>query len=258
MNLIHYPHVNKLNESFQANDMRFAFCNEKDGNFECVMPWVKCREYFNELLMKNHHPNEFEFVQTYGFNYQHDQYPLDLSATRLAIKFKEPAQLCTFENNMDFLNTIEKVNGFEKTVFYKMDAEHGVLVGDKRWVGTCLLTNIFTLLVKLMTLDIGTQGFKKTINNNASTTEAQIASMVGHDKLAVILENLDNIYNIKTKFVDGTETLRTPRMIHTYSGIYAVLQYQANDILGDMKKRFLKTFNALLKAKPEHNLLGSV
>lgn len=258
MNLIHYPHVNKLSESFQANGMRFSFCNERAGNFECVMPWVKCREYFNELLMKNHHPDEFEFVQTYGFAYQHDKYPLDLSATRLAIKFTSQEQRTTFENNMNFLNAIEKVNGFEKTTFHMIDKIYGVLVGDKRWVGTCLLANIFTLLVKLMAIDIGTQGFKKTIATYNQTTEAHIATVVGHDKLSVILENLDNIYNINSKYVDGTDTLRSSVFVHTYSGIYAILQYSGSEVMGDMKKKFIKTFNALLKTKPEHNLLGSV
>jgi len=143
MKLLPYPHTMALGEAFQANDMKFAFVNPHMDDFQMVHSWVKCREYFNELLMKNHHP-EYEFIQTYGFDYKPDEFPLDLSATRIAVKFMSLEQKQVFMNNLQWIHSVESANDIDHTIVHDISAQEVLLIASKLWVQKCLLTNIYT------------------------------------------------------------------------------------------------------------------
>ena len=154
-----------LTEVFQANDIKFAFLNLTEaGDFQMVHSWVKCREYFNEMLMKNHHP-EFKYQETYGFNYKHEEFPLDLSATRIAVKFITNKQKQIFMNNLSWIHAIEAQNNVDPCKVHDIDETVVVLIASKLWIQKCLLTNIFTLMVKLAALDISKHTKNKSNTN---------------------------------------------------------------------------------------------
>ena len=211
-----------LSEAFQANDMKFAFLNLTEaGDFQMIHSWVKCREYFNELLMKNHHP-EFKYQATYGFNYKHNEFPLDLSATRIAVKFITNKQKRIFMDNLSWIHTIEAQNNVDPCKVHDIDETVVVLIASKLWIQKCLLTNIFTLMVKLAALDIS-KHTKDTLNTiivkNQLPSEIAYVKNITVPVFNNILGNCSTIAEIPSKYVDGACELRPSRMVHAYSGI---------------------------------------
>lgn len=228
MKLLPYPHTMPLGEAFQANDMKFAFVNPHMDDFQMVHSWVKCREYFNELLMKNHHP-EYEFVTTYGFDYKPDEFPLDLSATRIAVKFMSIEQKQVFMDNLQWIHSVESANDIDHTVVHDISAQEVLLIASKLWIQKCLLTNIYTLLVKLAALNI--TAYTKTSLVNIKIKESTPSEIEYIKRLTVpvfnsILENCTVIAEIPSKYVDGTEEFRLPHAVHGNSGLMTLLQFK--------------------------------
>lgn len=228
MKLLPYPHTMPLGEAFQANDMKFAFVNPHMDDFQMVHSWVKCREYFNELLMKNHHP-EYEFVTTYGFDYKPDEFPLDLSATRIAVKFMSIEQKQVFMDNLQWIHSVESANDIDHTVVHDISAQEVLLIASKLWIQKCLLTNIYTLLVKLAALNI--TAYTKTSLLNIKIKEYMPSEIDYINRLTVpvfnsILENCAVIAEIPSKYVDGTDKFRIPHAVHGNSGLMTLLQFK--------------------------------
>ena len=220
--LLPYPYEMPLSEAFQANDIKFAFLNlTKDGDFQMVHSWVKCREYFNELLMKNHHP-EFKYQAAYGFNYKHEEFPLDLSATRIAVKFITNKQKQIFMNNLSWIHAIEAQNNVDPCKVHDIDETVVVLIASKFWIQKCLLTNIFTLMVKLAALDISTHT-KNTLNTiiikDRVPSEIEYVQIITVPVLNNILGNCSTIAEVPSKYVDGACELRQSSIVHAFSGI---------------------------------------
>lgn len=211
-----------LGEAFQVNDMKFAFLNQTEtGDFQMVHSWVKCREYFNELLMKNHHP-EFNYQETYGFNYKHKEFPLDLSATRIAVKFISKEQKKVFMDNLPWIHTIEAQNNVDPCEVHDIDANVVAIVASKLWIQKCLLTNIFTLMVKLAALDIS-KHTKNTLNTilvkDSIPSEVEYVKTVTVPVFNNILGNCSTIAEVPSKYVDGACELRPSGIVHAFSGI---------------------------------------
>jgi len=249
MKLLPYPHQMGLGEAFQANDMKFAFVNPHNDDFQMVHSWVKCREYFNELLMKNHHP-EYEFVTTYGFDYKPDEFPLDLSATRIAVKFMSTKQKQVFMDNLQWIHSVESANDIDHTVVHDISAQEVLLIASKLWIQKCLLTNIYTLLVKLAALNV--TAYTKTSLLNIKIKEQTPSEIDYIKRLTVpvfnsILENCTVIAEIPSKYVDGTEEVRLPYAVHGYSGLMTLINHKTKKksenvlyaLTNGLKKAFL-------------------
>ena len=220
--LLPYPYEMALGEAFQANDMRFAFINPTEtGDFQMVHSWVKCRDYFNELLMKNHHP-EFKYTATHGFNYKHEEFPLDLSATRIAVKFITNKQKRIFMDNLSWIHAIETHNNVDPCKVHDIDETVVVLIASKLWIQKCLLTNIFTLMVKLAALNIS-KHTKNTLNTiivkDYVPSEVEYVKTVTVPVFNNILGNCNTIAEVPSKYVDGACELRQSGTVHAFSGI---------------------------------------
>jgi len=255
--LIEYPHVNSLNESFQANDIKFAFVNPKDNQFEMVHQWVKCREYFNEFLMANYH-EDFEFVQTYGFSYRKDEYPYDLSATRIALKFPDAKQKKTFLDNLNWLHKIETINGVELTTIHEINDTQLVVVSSKLWIEQCLLTNIYTLLLKLMALNISSLSHTDINNLEIKAyrpSELAYIQRITPQVLNNILENCAKIATVKSKYKDGTNILRDCGSVHGSSGLIQMNSIQLKQTSKDEFPKLSKCLEPIFKSTATHNFI---
>ena len=256
MKLIPYPNTMPLGETFQANDMKFAFLNPtEDGDFQMIHSWVKCRDYFNELLMTNYHP-EFKYQTTYGFTYNQKEYPLDLSATRIALKFPTAAQKQTFLDNIQWIHTIETANEVDKTIIIDVNEQELIVIASKLWVQQCLLTNIYTLLLKLATLD-AKMGYKHLENikiKECTPSEVIYITTLTHKTFNNILENCTYIAECPSKYVDGSDTLRHPGEVHNLTG----LMYIHNTISNKTSTQLPTLINHikdLFTTNPKLNLL---
>lgn len=230
MKLIPYPHTNSLCESMQVNDVRFAFTNKlESGDYQLITNFVKCREYFNEFLMKNHHPQEFKFNDVYGFVYKYEEYPYNMSNPNIAIKLPKKSMYDTFVQNLVLLNAIEDFNDIPKTYVVETSDKQTrgyvfVLEFSPLWIKSCILFNIYTLLLKLCTLDIHTKGFTELhdrVYDYSKPSELTYVKTIGLNVFNSILNNIKELFKLDSKYVDGFDAIRGPYDIHGYSGLLA-------------------------------------
>jgi len=251
MKLIPYPHSMGLGEAFQANSMKFAFLNPAGDDFQMIHSWVQCREYFNELLMKNHHP-EFQYNTTYGFDYRHTEFPLDMSATRIAIKFMNDAQQKTFMENLHWIHSIDEANNCDRTIVHVIDNITVVVVASKMWIQKCLLTNIFTLALKLAALDISKHTTQSLLNlriRDNTPSEVTYVQTLTVPVFNSLLENCTVIAELPSKYVDGAETLRGSGQVHAYSGVMYLKQCMQKAITSNPLKELVKGLKTTFQGK---------
>lgn len=256
MKLIPYPQTMPLAESFQANDVKFAFLNlTEGGDFQMIHSWVKCREYFNELLMTNYHP-DFKYTTTYGFTYNQKESPLDLSATRIALKFPTAAQKQTFLDNVQWIHTIETANEVDKTIIIDVNEQELIVIASKLWVQNCLLTNIYTLLLKLATLNakLGYKHLEKIKIKECTPSEVTYITTLTHKTFNNILENCTYIAECSSKYVDGSDTLRSPGEVHASTGLLHI-NYTISKKTSTQIPTLVDHIKTLFTTKPTLNLL---
>jgi hypothetical protein len=256
MKLIPYPQAMLLEEAFQASDMKFAFLNPtEEGNFQMIHSWVKCREYFNELLMTNYHP-EFKYQPTYGFTYNQKEYPLDLSATRIALKFPTAQQKQTFLDNIQWIHTIEAANEVDKTITIDVNEQELIVIASKLWIQQCLLTNIYTLLLKLATLNakLGYNHLKQIKIKDCTPSEVIYITTLTHKTFNNILENCTYIAECPSKYVDGSDTLRSPGDVHASTGLMHI-NYTISKKTSTQLSTLVDHIKTLFTTNPKLNLL---
>lgn len=245
MKLLPYPHVNQLCEAMQVNDVKFAFTNKTDsGDYQVLMNFVKCREYFNEFLMKNHHPDEFKFVETYGFQYKYEEYPYNMKNPSIAIKLPKKAMYKVFSENLHFLNMIEDFNGIEKSRIVEIEDDSTIgktfiLEYSPTWINTCLLFNIYTLLIKLCTLNIQNKTYAELKEKYKLETPSELTyiNSITIKKVNNLLNNLKDMFKFPSKYVDGFNMIRGSYDIHGKSGLLAFTSsyYYMNDAKDSVK-----------------------
>lgn len=233
MKLIPYPHSNSLFEAIQVNGVEFAFTNKLDsGDYQLITNFVKCREYFNEFLMKNHHPDEFSFTEVYGFTYKHEEYPYQMQNPSIAIKLPQKSMYKTFVENLDWLNTIEDINDISKTCIVECDDQptkgcQFILEFDNKWASSCLLFNIFTLLIKVCTFEVKAKTFAELLqpyDPDYRPSELAYINSVSVPTFNNLLNNLKELFQVKSKFVDGFDSVRGSYDVHQSSGILTFLK----------------------------------
>lgn len=231
--LIAHPKTNHLIESMQANKIKFAFVGQPvDGQAQLLHQWVQCREYFNELLMKNHHPDEFTFVPTYNFDYKYEDYPLDMSCIRIALKFPNAETRDTFNRNLVYLHHIENQYHLERTTIDKTsNSLVWVITGSKFWLQKCLLLNIYTMVLKLCSLGMNEQDWDELCKlriNAYMPSEISYICNISYPVWQEVLQNLQELHDLKSTYVDGWDTLRQAYTVHGNTGIVTIYQCAVN------------------------------
>lgn len=261
--LINNTTRNSLIESFQSNDMKFTFVRkDKDGNYLQINNWMKCREYFNEILMATWHPEEFSFTEVFGAKYNAKENPLERSETLFAIKFPSATSRDTFLKNVPVIHKLEEKYQLNPTqIEDKVEGDSMIVIihGSKFWLQKCILFNVYTMIMKMMALDIGFKSFKELDQecNNRSLhreypSELGYVRDLGTDTFTKIINNLDELVQVPTKYVDGTDTLREPYTVHSSSGILYLaksLQAVAPAYLTDTLRQMYYTFKSILAKK---------
>lgn len=240
--LIDNPKTNSLAEVFQSNNMKFAFANytDKEDSLQLIMPWVQCREYFNELLMQNHHPDEFKFQITYGFNYNYKKFPLNKDELILAIKFPNDKFKNQFLDNLSYIHKIEELNKLDELTAVTETTEPLQLVikASKFWQQRCLLLNVYTLLIKLCSLNYPQTELPnlKSFNNlPMEPSEVSYINTISVKTFKNLLPNLTLVAELPTKYVDGHDEMRHCGTVHADSGIVHMFIQCHNKFMQDLK-----------------------
>lgn len=225
MKLIANPKTNSLVEVMQGNDVKFAFAKQNaDGDFQLLHTWMKCREYFNELLMKNNHPSEFSFDNVHGFVYDYNQFPMELNQTVFAMKFPNTTTYNNVKNNISYLHKIEDYHNIDRTqVLEPTDKNCLLIIGSKFWQQKCLLLNVYTWLLKCISLgtsvDKPLEALCTELKDHYALKEVSYYHSIGASKVERLLQSLPMIVEFPTKYVDGSETIRGPYGVHGNSGM---------------------------------------
>jgi len=253
-----YTDNNTLRESFQANEIKFAFVNPVGEDFQAVHPFVKCREYFNELLMKNYHPEKFHFVTTYGFAYRHDKFPLDLSATRIALSFPTEEQKATFIKSLPFIHKVEDANSVDHTEVVDIDARTVIVLASKFWIQKALLTNIYTLLLKLAGLGAGQVAWtdiEQIRHKQQMPSEVYYVQQLTPKNFNNVLANCTVIADLPTKYIDGTDQIRGCGAVHAYSGLLTLWNCLSSTVYDDVIDKLAQILKPILQGETKHNFL---
>lgn len=260
-NFITYPHTNDLVEAFQANEIKFAFCNKTEKNnkiiFSAVHPFVKCREYFNELLMINHH-KDFQYVPIHGFKYLHEDFPLDLDGTRIALKFPTIKQKDTFIKHISWLHKVEDVNGVDHTIIHENEKDPIILIveGSKMWMQKCILLNIYTLLLKLCSIGIteNTSLVKLFTQFQVQPSELTYINLITIPKFNSILENCTLIADLPTRYVDGSNAIRDTGEVHAFSGIITINTHTTKSVKSNLHD-LVELFKSIFASKAKNSFV---
>lgn len=246
---------NALTEVFQSNDIKFSFLVKKEEDYYQITTPAKCREYFNEFLMKNHHPKTFEFIPTHGFDYNWDKSPWDICTTYMSIKFPSAAKRKTFLANLPFLHQVEDFNQIERTVIEPCDQTNTlVILADSFWNTKCILMNVFTWILKLCSLDIHSKTFKELWSEHSDKSEVSYLTTVTSLRFNNLLSHLEAIPHIPSKYVDGTDSIGNNYAVHNSRGILAIhnsIKKQVVDIFSPDFMDFFKAVWAREKAYKE-------
>lgn len=239
--LLENPNTNRLCEVFQSNEIKFAFVNytNVENTMQLLMSWVKCREYFNELLMKNHHPDEFNFDQVHGFQYNYDDFPLNTEELLLAIKFPSKNSKEQFIANLPFIHDVEKLHNLPPTTYQLTTTTNTLVIkGSKFWQQHCLLLNIYSMLIKLLALNYPQTKLEhlETYNKISDIKELHYLYKVSVPTFDSLLQQLPVVLELPQKYVDGRDELVEPYTIHGYSGIIAALKQNTNAFTKALKK----------------------
>jgi hypothetical protein len=241
---------NNLSESFQSNNIKFSFVNKVDNNYYQITSPAQCREYFNEFLMQNHHPQEYKWVDVYGFSYDYSVDPYDLSATRFSMKFPSQETLGMFLDNLEFLWQVEDYNKVPRTVIQHTANKDTLLIeGDAFWNQKCILLNIYTWILKLCSLNFD-------LKNNTDASEVEYLKHISTPIFNKLLHSLREIQDTPSKYVDGTDKLRGAGAIHSTSGILAIKSILTSTYTNWLSSKLYQVFKQIFEnTKPDHIFL---
>lgn len=221
------PHVKEdgLAEIYQSMDTKMALLNRDGENFIRITPLVKCRDFLVDVYTFSKVERKFGI---WGMEFDPDKEKPAYNELLLQCVFPKSAR-DTFEKQMDILHIIELANGYTPTECIPFEEKGAVLIGDKKWLQSCLLWSLYTSLIRCLCYDFGGEkDFVKAMRkrwkdcgeNSNKETDAMLVSSVADETWTKILSNLDSIATKEFCGFDGKKA--DTHSIHHNSGFYSV------------------------------------
>lgn len=213
--------VNTLIENFQALELKFSFGRlDTDNTVKQIHAWVKCRDYFGDVLMSN---SDGEKRKIYGFTYDPEKdIPVHVDNLVMLLQFPNKEMQETFLNNKSILDEIDKKNQQTPAVFHKTDDKNVLMmVASPFWQQSIVMISFYTYILKIMCAEyIERNNWQKEILQHSSWPEGRYADRLG-ENLAIICDHIYNIY--KNDFnITGFEEDCKIENLHNYSGFLSV------------------------------------
>ena len=227
-----------LAEIPQQLNTRFAFAHmEGDGVYSNTMPFVKCRDFFGDVL---------EAVQTgttqgiYGFRFDPTQQPFDTDKCRLLIQFvSEESKQAFIKNHKTFKKSLRLLtNNISYGTIHNIKAEQPtvLVVANPIWQHSVIGISWFTYVLKVLSypqLD-ATKSFKKACLNLDNSNEKAYMSAV-KDTLEVFLQNYKKLTK-NLQYVHGYNTPQQIYVVHNSAGFKSVLWSYLGDVGKQLKE----------------------
>ena len=123
-----------LTENSQVTKIRFASIDINGEKIKTRHPFVKCRDYFNEIIVGSH--IRYSYCIVYGFTLDTENFPINLNRTELLLEANDKSRKNLIDN-WYLLNGFEEENGFRLssiTPIKKEGETYLLILGDKGWI----------------------------------------------------------------------------------------------------------------------------
>lgn len=203
-----------FDELFQANSIKFAFVKETKKNFIQQHSPVLCRDFLNDVLLAEHLNST---VTYYKFTWNPEVDRIDRDSTKIYMSFPKKEQLNKLKENISFLNDVEFINGFKRSIILDIDDFSCIIIGSNKWTTYTWCISLYTYILKALSLN-------KPENWELLLTgqEKKLYDLT-KDVLFKFLKNLRKAISIEQNFVGFNLEYNNSLDRHNYSGFVAAL-----------------------------------
>ena len=209
-------------EIYQDSDLKFAIAVENEHEIRQVHDFVKCRDFFNEALVASQIGCESPAI--YGFTYPSQQYPVDLTVTRMVLKGKDFSKLL---KNIELLNDYEAMfreeEPFEFTNICEIpDTGYYYVRSSGRWMTSTVMISLFTHIIRcLYQYNHPAENFldfmKKVSDQDGNSAKYQ--SEINKIDLDSLIKNARIVFPYGTLPHPGMSFIEDVRNVHNNGGI---------------------------------------
>lgn len=212
-----------LGEIYQSIQTKMALLAPNGDEFIRITPYVLCRDFLVDVYTFTKRNQKFGI---YGMSFNPKKDQPSMNEACLALKFPSQDSQNRFDKQLDVLHSIELANEFKQTEYIPLEDKTGIIIGDKKWLGSCLLWSLYTSLARILCYDLnGENDFVKVMRarflacgqDPQAETDAFLVNSVSDATWNRILSNLKELE--LPEFCGLSEGVRN---IHHTSGFYSV------------------------------------
>lgn len=203
-------------EIFQKHAVRMAFVNKKEKECKEIFAPVLCRDFLGDVL---HSEKTNHNVFIYQFRYNPKEQKIDRDKTRLSLHFPHHEMRENFVNNMQWLNSVERINDITQSQIQETSLKECLVIeGDPFWLGAIWRISLYTFLLKVCTYEFKNNDPIQSILDNKGSTEGR--HLIDYNISKSQIENiLGNIKQQTWMFYGEVEKSMDILFIHNYTGI---------------------------------------
>ena len=128
------------NEIMQDSDLKFAFAVCVDEGLKQVHDFIKCRDFFNEVVLSCQ--MGCPSPRIYGFEYPSLEYPISFKVTQLILRGEKLEGLV---DRLHILNDYEVSAGYAPTCLEEIEGTKFLyLKADRVWTRSTVMISLYT------------------------------------------------------------------------------------------------------------------
>lgn len=195
----------------------------EEGEFTRITPFVLCRDFLVDVYT-------FDEIGRSFYVYGMATPPVKPSREGVFLLLVPPKKeaIEQFKSNITLIHNIEIINGFETTQVFEIEGDESgiVVVGDKKWLMSCLSFSLYSSLLRVACYELGDNWiaamrdqFKKIKDKNKAT-DAMLVDSVKDETWDRILSDL-SVLDMAT-FCGFDPKKEDEYTIHHNQGFYSV------------------------------------
>lgn len=143
-------------EIYQSQNTKQALLRKVDDhNFVRITNFVKCRDFLVDTYSFAKENKDFGI---YGFSFQGSKMQPDWTGAYIMLHFSDAKSRQNFLEQVEIIQAIEEKNKFTPTKVLKVEGSQDLIaVGDKKWLGNCLMFSFYSLLLRIACYDLNTE-----------------------------------------------------------------------------------------------------
>lgn len=230
-NLIKTDEYFDLSEIYQSVDLCFAPLLRKGNDYHMIHTYVKCRDYFTDLVDALH--NEEDYEEIYGITAQGHSNPWENDKTYIALE-GDPAKM---KYHLPLLRAFEKKCGLRQSTMVSFKGSKDILLtGSLKWSSAGAYISLYTHLIRCMysasdedftTLDELLSFMADAGRGNDSNYQCTISKNIDIELLVTNISKFASLLLAHPN--DGTEDDGV-NIIHNYGGIVSLAKVVGDDL----------------------------